>query len=662
MLWPVRGWRHPSMRGNGTMNARTVKTVCMRDCPDACSLIASVEGDRIVKVVADPDHPITQGYECSKCRNYEDWINHPDRLMYPLVRERKTDEFRRASWDEALHLVTAQFKKTLADTGGAGILPYSYLANMGVVATRYCDRLWNKMSTARVGWEICAMGGAEAMIRVVGKIRGTEPHHLPKTKLYIAWGRNPKETSVHMWSQVRNIHPRVVIDPFKSDTAMDADLHIQPKPGTDSALVIGLMRVLIERGWVDQDYITRNTIGYEALKQRVLSMELDEVERITGVPAAQLIEFARLYHEHRPGLINIGVGLQRNVNGGEMVAAVCMLGAITGQIGTIGGGVLYANLDWQLNDISYNHLRTEGPYMHNMVKLGHDLTANDRLKVLYVYNQNPAVTCPNQNLVHRGLSREDLFVVVHDLFMTDTARFANVVLPATSYAESIDLRLSYWHDYVQISNQAIPPMGEARSNYWVFRELARHMGYTEPCFYETEEEVIADALKNTGLDIEELKKGPVLWGNPNRTSFDDERFPTPSGKIELFAPTYTPFEATGPHHYRFITPKTKRLQGSQIFNLPKKLGDLKTPWVFINPQDAADEGIEDGADVTLWNARGEVALVAKISDRVPPGVMVSYMVRWGGNANATTSDEPADMGGNSTFHSNYVSLACRKAA
>lgn len=637
------------------MNTKIIKTVCPRDCPDRCSMMAHVSGDRVEKMVADREHPITRGFECSKCRNYEDWINHPDRLLYPLARKSKNEPFRRVSWDEALGLVAEQFKHISETYGGPAILPYSYLGNMGVLANQFADRLWNKLNTSRVGAEICAMAGAEAMIRLLGRVRGTEPHHLKHTKLYIAWGRNPKETAIHLWSLVRGIRPRVVIDPFKSDSAEQCDLHIQPKPGTDSMLAIGLMRILIENDWVDHDFIANRTTGYEALKQRVLATGLEEVERVTGVPSSQLHELARLYNEHRPGLINIGVGLQRNTNGGEMVSAVCMLGALTGQIGTPGGGVLYANYDWHLNDISYAGLRTDGPNMYNMIRLGHALTDTDELKALYVYNQNPAATCPNQNLVRQGLQREDLFVVVHDLFMTDTAKLANVVLPATSFVETTDLLLSYWHDYVQVSNQAIPPMGEARSNYWVFREIARRMEYSEACFYQSEDEVLTEALEGTGLDLEALKQGPVLWNDPKRTSFDDGRFPTPSGKIELFAPTSTPLEP-GPHPIRFITPKTQRLQASQIFNMPEKLGDLSTPWIFIHPVDANHNEIKDGDPVRVWNERGEVELVARISERAQPGVVVSYMVRWGDNANATTPDVPADMGGNSTFHSNYVSI------
>lgn len=640
------------------MNTRIVKTVCPRDCPDVCSMLAHVRDGRVEKVVGDPDHPVTQGFICTKCRNYENWIHHPDRLLHPLARKRKGAPLERVSWDEALDRVAGRFNETLQRHGGESILPYSYLGHMGIVASRFPDRLWNRMNTPRVGAEICAMAGAEAMIRVLGKVRGTEPQHLDKTALYVAWGKNPKETNVHLWSMIREVRPKIVVDPFASKTALDADLHIRPRPGTDSLLALGIMRVLIDNGWIDDAYIERHTTGFDDLAERARSVSIEEVERITGVPGAQVREFAHIYNEHRPGLIHIGVGLQRNVNGGEMVAAVSMLGALTGQIGTPGGGILYANYDWQLNDISYGRLRTDGPKMYNMIKLGEYLTDDDTIKALFVYNQNPAATCPNQNKVRAGLSRDDLFLAVHDLFLTDTAQMADVVLPATSFAEAMDLQLSYWHDWVQVNNPAIEPVGEARSNHWVIREIAQRLGFGEPCFEQSEEEVIREALAGTGLEFDELRRGPVLWNDPERTSFDDGRFLTPSGKIELYPVEYTPFEP-GAHRYRFITPKTYRLQASQYANMPEKLGELKTAWAFIHPEDAAREGITDGQPVRIWNERGEVELDAKLSERVQPGLVVSYMVRWGANANATTPDFPADMAGNSTFHSNHVSLGPR---
>lgn len=637
------------------MAATVVSTVCSKDCPDVCGMLTHVEGGRVVKVEGAPDHPITQGFLCGRYQHYEEVVHHPNRLLVPLVRERKTDPFESVSWDDAVDLVARRFTEIVERHGGGAILPYHYLGHMGIVSSRYADRLWNRMNTSRVGAEICAMAGVEAVLRIFGRIRGTEAHHLDKTRLYVAWGKNPKETNVHGWLLAKHIRPRVVIDPFRSDTAETADLFIQPSPGTDSLLAIGVARILIENDWVDHRFIEERTTGFDEVRKAVLAVGLDEVERGTGVPRARMLELARLLNEHRPSLIHIGVGLQRNRNGGEMIANICMLGVLTGQVGNQGGGVLYANYDWALNDISYSHLRTDAARMHNMVKLGRDLTETDDLKALFVYNQNPAATAPNQNLVRAGLGREDLFVVVHDLFLTDTAQLANVVLPACTFAECDDLHLSYWHDYVQINNQAIPPVGESRSNYRLFRDLAECMGYDEECFRQSEDEVIREALAGTGLDADELRLGPVLWGDRDRTSFDDGHFPTPSGKIELLLPQHSPSD-DAIHRYRLITPKTRHLHGSQVFNLPRKWPTVKTPWVFINPADAAREGVVEGDRVRVWNERGSVELVAKVSDRSQPGLLVTYMVRWGANANATTPDDEADMAGNSTFHTNFVTV------
>ncbi len=637
------------------MTTRIVKTVCPKDCPDTCGMLAHVEDGRVVRVVGDPDHPITDGWLCGRYQHYEDVVHHPDRILHPMARTSKDDAFERVSWDRALDVIASRFDEITERRGPGAILPYHYLANQGVVASGSADRLWNRMNTSRVGMEICATAGAEAVIRIFGKVRGTEPQHLDKTRLYIAWGKNPRATNVHGHVLTRDIHPQVVIDPRRSETAVSADLHLRPRPGTDSLLAIGVMRVLIENDWIDHRFIETRTVGYEALRAAVLATPMESVAAGTGVPVAQVRELASVYHEHRPGLIHVGIGLQRNTNGGEMVAAISMLAALTGQVGTPGGGALYASFESRWNDISHSELRTEAPRFYNMVKLGSDLTETDDIQALYVYNSNPAATSPNQELILRGLDRPDLFVVVHDLFLTDTARRANVVLPATSFAETRDLHRSYWHDYVQINNPAIAPLGEARSNLCVFTAIGRRMGYTERCFQESEEDVIRDALVGTGLDYDALCEGPVPSEPVDRTSFDDGEFPTPSGRLELIAPTFTPPPASA-HPYRFLTPKSKHLQGSQGFNHPRLRASLKTPWLYVHPDDADAEALKDGDDVVARNERGSVRLIVKISEDVQPGLVVSHMVRWGANANATTPDATADMGGNSTFHTNYVSL------
>ena len=382
--------------------ATIVKSVCPKDCPDTCGMLTTVEGGQVTKVVGDPDHPITDGWLCGRFQHYEELIHHPDRLLRPLVRDSKSAPFRETSWEEAIALVARRFGEIIDEHGGQAILPYNYLAHMGVVATRYADRLWNRMGTARVGMEICAMAGAEAVFRTFGQIRGTEPEHLDKTRLYIAWGKNPMATNVHGHVLVKDIKPTVVIDPRRSETGAAADLHIAPRPGTDSALAMAVMRILIENDWIDHTFIAERTVGYEALRAAVMELSLEQAASITDVAIEQIRELATLYHTHRPGLINLGVGLQRNTNGGEMIATIAMLGALSGQVGTPGGGVLYANFDWGWADISHGELRSDAPVMHNMVRLGRDLTETDEIKALYVVRLQPGCHVAQPDACARG--------------------------------------------------------------------------------------------------------------------------------------------------------------------------------------------------------------------------------------------------------------------
>lgn len=627
-------------------------SVCPRDCPDVCGMVATVEDGVVTKVQGDPDHPITRGYLCGRFQHYEELIHHPDRLTRPLLRASKHDPFQEVTWDNALDAIATRFQAILDERGGEAILPYRYLGNLGIVSTFYADRLWNRMGTARVGHEICAVAGAEALVRMYGRERGTEPQHLHHTKLLIAWGKNPKGTAVHAWvNDLRHVRPRIVIDPFESETAADADLHLKLKPGTDSMLAIGLLRTLIEHDWVDHDFIARRTNGYEQMRARVLQFSLDEVERTTGIDKGTIEEVARLYHEHRPGLIHVGQGLQRNLNGGEIVSAICMLGAVAGQVGTAGGGVFYANHEWNHADITRPELRVGGTRQLNMNQLGRWLTEDDSIQALYVYNSNPAVTTPHQTLVRQGMARDDLFVVVHDLFLTDSAELANVVLPATSFAEHMELHYSHWTDYVQVNTPVIAPLAEARSNFATFQAIAHRMGYDDEAFQQTEEEVIAEALEGTGLDLEACKRGPQSTLDPTRTSFDDGTFPTTSGRIELLEPTYTPH---GDERYplRLLSPKSALMHGSQGANLPSTQRRLREPFVFIHPADAA--GIADGTRVRVHNDRGAAELTARVSERTQPGVLISYNGR--GALNALTSDALADLGGQSTFQSTWVDV------
>lgn len=283
------------------MTAQILKSVCPKDCPDTCGMLTHIEDGRVVRVTGDPDHPITRGFLCGRFQHFEELVHHPDRLLYPLMRRNKSEDFRQVSWDEAIDELAGRFQEIIERRGGEAILPYHYLAHMGFVSTRSGDRLWNKLNTSRVGMEICAMAGAEAVIRIFGAIRGTEPQHLGETRCYVAWGKNPKATNVHGHVLTKDIHPTIVVDPFRSETAEIADLYVQPRPGTDSMLAIALMRVLIERDWIDSEFIAERTNGFETLRKKVMEVPLPDAAGACGVPVTQIEEFAALYTNNTPG-------------------------------------------------------------------------------------------------------------------------------------------------------------------------------------------------------------------------------------------------------------------------------------------------------------------------------------------------------------------------
>jgi anaerobic selenocysteine-containing dehydrogenase len=627
-----------------------VRSVCPKDCYDTCALLTHVKGGKVVKVEGDPEHPITRGFLCVKGYHHLDLLYHPERVLFPL--KRVGDRFEKVSWDEALREITDRFKAICEEHGGRAILPFSYGGDYSIVGRWFAERLWHKMNASQLEATICISAGEAALKEIYGTCLGMDPLQLRESKLFIAWGFNPRETNLHGFRLTREIHPYIVIDPVRTSTAEAADLYLQVRAGTDSALAMGVMRVLIEEGLVDRDFIEAHTEGYEALERRVLSYRLANISQITQVPETLIEELAHLYSEHRPGALHIGWGIQRNRNGGEMVSAISMLPALTGQIGVPGGGLLYYNFGYYgLKDISYRHLRTEEGYTINMNQIGKELASSDRIRALYVYNANPAAVCPNVGLVRKGLEREDLFVVVHDLFLTDTARYADFVLPACTFFEREDLNLSYYHLFAKVNHKAIDPLGESKSNREVFRLLAEYMGYTEACFRQTAEEVMREALEGTGMRLEELQERAVHCKGREYTAFGDRKFSTPSGRIELAVPTYTPQEGEG---YRLLTPRTRFLLNSQWGNV-EAMKRWRNEGVLMHPEDGERDGVREGDLLRISNERGSFRSRAVLSDRVPPGVLVAYM-RWGENANLTTPDDLADLGHGSTFNTNYVKI------
>lgn len=449
------------------------------------------------------------------------------------------------------------------------------------------------------------------------------------------------------------------MDPLRSETARTADLHLRPRAGTDTLLATALMRRAMDAGLVDEDFVTERTVGFELVQLAAGQLDLEEAASRTGVPIEQLDAFVALLEKHRPALFHAGIGLQRNRRGGATVGCVAMLAAMLGVIGTPGGGVLYGSAHWRLADVTRPELNPGPRRVHNMIRLGRVLTAGSEIRALVVYGSNPAAMNPNQSLLRRGLGRADLFTVVHDQFLTDTAAHAHVVLPACSYAEQPELHTSTWHDYAQVNVQSIAPRGQSRSTFRFVVELAAALGLGDPALSVTEEEVMAEALVGTPAEgrLDFLARGPMRSAAEDETAFQDGQFPTASGRFEFMEPALPgPDAAPEPASYRLMTPKSRHLHGSQVFNLERKHRQIGEPVLHMHPADAAREDLADGEEVRVISAFGSIVLSVRLSDLAPLGVVAAYTGRWGSNVNRATTDELADLAGGSSIHSTAVRL------
>src|SRR6201996_5712737 len=489
--------------------AKVVHAVCSHDCPDSCAVLVTVdELGKATRIQGDPSHPITRGFLCAKVTKYLDRVYSPARILQPMRRRagapkgkvpygQEAEVFEPISWDEALTLIARRLQYVAAEHGPESILPYSYAGNMAVLGFGSMDRrFFHRLGASRLDRTICATAGGDALKSVYGAKLGTDPEHFRHAKYIIAWGANIHGNNVHLWPFVqearRNGAQLVVIDPYRTRTAQVADWHIPIQPGTDTALALGLMRIIIEEGLYDRDYVAQHTVGFEELRQHVQLYTPDHVAGLTGIPAGAIERLAREYASNGPSVIRLNYGIQRQQNGGAAVRAVCMLPALTGAWKHLGGGLqLSLSGAYTFNGTALERpdLMTASPVkgptrVVNMSRLGPALTELDAppVKALFVYNSNPAAIAPNQNAVVRGLMRSDLFTVVHEQFFTDTTDYADVVLPATTFLEHKDLQGAYGHYFLQMSEQAIAPLGEARSNVWLFGQLGQRIGFTEPCF------------------------------------------------------------------------------------------------------------------------------------------------------------------------------------
>jgi len=681
---------------------RTLKVVCPHDCPDTCVMSVEVEGDRAVALGGDPEHPFTRGFLCAKVNRYLERVYSSERILHPMKRvgAKGKGRFRRVSWDEALDEIAARFREVIAAHGPQAILPYSYAGNLGVLGYGSMDRrVFHALGASLLDRTICATAGAAGYEATVGATLGFDPEAIVGARLIVAWGTNMVSSNVHQWPFVEEARRRgarlVTVDPYRSRTAERSDQHLALLPGTDAALALGMMHVVFRDGLEDRDYLDRFTVGAGDLRRRAAEWPLERVAETTGLDPAEIEAFAREYAGSHPSAIRINYGLNRHAGGGMAVRTLACLPAVVGAWRHPGGGILLstsAAYPVRTDALQRPDLSPPGTRTINMSQLGRVLTdgaLDPPVKALFVYNSNPAAIAPDQESVQRGLARDDLFTVVHELFPTDTVDFADMVLPATSTLEHYDIHKSYGHLYLSLNRPVIPPRGEALSNTEVFRRLATRLGLDHPCLRDTDEDMAQQAFdwghpRMAGITLERLERETSLRLNVPApyVPFAEGGFPTPSGRCELRAERlaeqghdpvagYVPPresvmsapELAKRYPLAFISPPAHHFLNSTFSAQPVFVRREGEASVTIHPEDAAPRGVVEGQTVRVFNDRGSFLARARVSDASRRGLVVGLSIWWakmcpgGRNANAVTSQELADMGGGATFHDVLVDVA-----
>lgn len=661
-------------------------SACPHDCPDSCVMDVSIDNGKAIKVTASKEHPFTRGALCAKVNKFLDRVYAPERLLYPLRRvgpKGPGAQFERISWDDAIAVITTNMQNAIAAHGPQSILPYSYRGNNGVYQSNGLDRrFFHALGASTLARTICA-GGLYGALAYSDVFMGFAPEGLVESKLIIFWASNPLNTGMHVWHLVQEAKKRgaklTVIDPYRSRTARVCDEHAFLRPGTDAALALALMKVIEEGGLADTDYIARYTIGYEQFAARLRSLSLDELSRTCEVPSATIQRLAREFATTRPAAIRIGIGIQRSGGGAAAIRAVACLPAQTGAWREVGGGMcnlggaMFTAQD--LGKAMRPDLSPTGTREINMVRVAEHLldpSFDPPIKVIYNYNCNPAASLPDQPALRRALQRPDLFTVVHDMFLTDSADYADVVLPATSPFEHDDAVLAYGGDFGSFSRRIIEPLGEAKSNAEVFQLLAKALGITEPAVYATAEELMAETLKPT-IPIEQFVRQPFLKTRaaPELLPRAQGGFHSPSGKFEFYCeklardghdplPSFVlPHEtlSDGPYPLNFLPRKHKDSLNSSYGHLPvMRRQESEARTIEMHPQDAAVRGLHDGEEVRVYNARGAFVMPLKVSHNVAPGTIATFWGWWDklsggkGNVNNVTSTKLTDLGGGGTFY------------
>ena len=668
------------------LSSNPVRGACPHDCPDTCALLTTVENGRAVRVQGNPAHRHTDGVLCAKVSKYAERTHHPERILTPLMRTgpKGSGQFTPVSWDEALAGIAARLGKIAARDPQA-ILPYSYAGTMGLVQGESMDRrFFHRLGASQLARTICATAGGEGLVHTLGGKVGMRVEFFAESRLIVIWGSNSIGSNLHFWryaQQAKRAGARLVcIDPRRTETADKCHEHLQLLPGTDAALALALMHELIVHDWLDHDYIARYTQGWEALRARALQWPPERAAAVCGLPVAQIRQLAQDWGTTQPAAIRLNYGVQRAHGGANAVRAVACLPALTGAWRHRAGGLLLSSSGafpvqraaLQRPDL----LAGRTPRTINMVTIGDDLlrpaspTFGPKIEALVVYNSNPVAVAPDSAKVVQGFAREDLFTVVLEHFQTDTADWADYILPATTQLEHWDVHLAYGHTDVLLNRPAIAPQGQARSNAQIFRDLARHMGFTEPCFEDSDEQLCRQAY-GEAVDFERLlAQGFVTLPGPE-APFAQGGFPTPSGRCEFHSPRlaargldplpdYVPnHEAPGQspqYPLAMISPPARNFLNSSFVNV-QSLRDIEgRPLLEIHPQDAAARGIADGSVVRVFNDRGSHACHAVVCERARPGVVNGLGIWWrklgldGTNVNQLTSQALTDLGEGPTFY------------
>jgi anaerobic selenocysteine-containing dehydrogenase len=670
-----------------------VRGACGHDCPDTCHWIVEVKNGDAARMYGDPDHPFTRGTLCAKVNHYLERVYHPDRVLHPLKRVGAKGEgrFARVTWDGALADIASRWKQIVDEFGAEAILPYSSAGVQGLVQQASIDlRLFGSMGCSGLDRNICGAVATAGLSATIGTGTGIDPEDVVHSRYVVLWGTNTIVTNLHFWPYVREAQRRgakiVVVDPVRTRTAESADWHLQIKPASDAALALAMMHVIIRDGLVDHDYVSQHAVGYESLAARSLEYAPAAVADTVGLPAEVIERFAREYATTQPSLVRALIGPEHHRNGAMQFRTMACLPVLTGAWKHRGGGLARSTHKLHFHVLDMD--RVEMPEVHkpgvrvlNMRDLGKDLcdpSLKPPIKSLMVYGANPMVSMPNQGRIREGLLRDDLFTVVHDLFVTDTALYADYVLPATSQIEHLDLSPAWGHLYLALNRPAIAPRGESLCNTEVFRRLSRALGRTEAYLFESDESMLRAALASghpwlEGITYERLwEEGYARLNRPDDwRPFANGGYATPSGKAELYSDAlreagHDPLPSAGDRRFgdglQLITGKQLHFLNSGYSNQERHRRRAGELFIELHAEDARERGVAAGETVTVRSGRNEVRAICRISDRIRPGVA---WMPFGGltdaegqrrSVNVLTAEEPTDWGGGSGLYDAFVEV------